>query len=276
MPFTNPTPPAQSITIPTGATTGPRIVIGNTVPPELTAWAILHGFTINSVILEYYDTTSYKWEAVGTIFGNNTVFTGTYDTTNGVIFYNEYSTVTGFANQFIFGGSGVNALTDVLIAAGTTLNLEDGNNSYINLRGSSLIGPAIVTSSIETFNGATGANTTSSASFVNMGSVAVSVKKLYAATRIKIDFEASMFLSIAGTALDYGILFNGTDTVIAHSGFTTTERAMFGGTLLLGAGLAAGTYVIQARWRRTAGTGVLTQNFDDWATLTASEVTPTF
>lgn len=61
MPFKN---PQNSLTLPDGATTGPRIVLGTDIPAALQA-AYGASLVISAAIVEYYSTSDFYFEALG-------------------------------------------------------------------------------------------------------------------------------------------------------------------------------------------------------------------
>jgi hypothetical protein len=111
-----------SITIPTGATTGARIVIGSDIPPELLTWAAGNGATISAVILEYWSTTDYQFIAVGQIAATPEVWRGFYTVANGV-FILEVDAANG-VNPNLNWGYGANTGTLFVNYSGAVINIS--------------------------------------------------------------------------------------------------------------------------------------------------------
>jgi hypothetical protein len=73
----------RDITLPFPPTPGqPYIFIGPDVPTELATFNV--NLTVNAVILFYYNTTDYFFQAIGTFYGDKIYFEGTFDDVNGV------------------------------------------------------------------------------------------------------------------------------------------------------------------------------------------------
>jgi len=76
--------PIATLTIPNGATTGPRIVIGNDIPADLTAWAAgIGGVTINNIFLFYLNNTDYYFMGLGTFTALPCFFEGVSSAARG-------------------------------------------------------------------------------------------------------------------------------------------------------------------------------------------------
>jgi hypothetical protein len=124
-----------------------------------------------------------------------------------------------------------------------------------------------------------GSDTTTSDTYVNLagtGAVtSVSFTKLVSTTRIRVALAGTFFTSAATTGAMFGVNIGGTDyDVIRHSHNTagTSIRLPFSGFAFVAAGVAAGNYTVQGRWRRTAGAGTLTRDNNDWLSIEAMEV----
>jgi hypothetical protein len=120
-----------------------------------------------------------------------------------------------------------------------------------------------------------GAGTTTSASYVNMPATSsVVVTKASAATRLRIEFSCSSFVTVASTVTAFGVLVNGVDTDISRMFFNpaSTHETCPTGVIYI-SGLAASAWTVQARWKRATGAaGTLTTDANDWITLDAQEV----
>lgn len=117
------------------------------------------------------------------------------------------------------------------------------------------------------------AGTTTSASYVNMpGTPQVSFTKVDAASKVRIDFHASLYTTAYPTHVQFGVNIGGSDTLIAELEMNIQDfHHQVSGVNLI-SGLAAGTYTVQGRWRRGAGPGTLTTTTDDQTSFAVSEV----
>lgn len=122
-----------------------------------------------------------------------------------------------------------------------------------------------------------GTDTTVSATFVNIAGTgqvsSFSFTKLEAATRVKVTMSATFVAVTSNVVTTFGVLINGTDTVVCQFAPGTAASGSANGVAFI-SGLAAGTYTVQARWRRTAGSGTPTRTAsNDWLTVVCEEVT---
>jgi hypothetical protein len=123
-----------------------------------------------------------------------------------------------------------------------------------------------------------GTNTTTSATYVNMaGTGAVtsfSFTKKYSAavTQVKVDFHATFYGTGSGAAVSFAVLIGATDYDVTRFALSSIAVRQQSSGVRLISGLAAATYTVQCRWRRTAGAGTLTRDVDDWLSVTATEV----
>lgn len=126
------------------------------------------------------------------------------------------------------------------------------------------------------FNAAVGANSvefrtnglslsTTSGSFVDVPGASTSFTKLLgtSASNVVVEISPSLSASVAGTAIDIGINMNGTDTVATNFYLNTTNHTDVPTGVATFTGVAAGSYTVKARIRRTTGTGTLTQDGND-------------
>lgn|GEM_PF-6592809 len=121
-----------------------------------------------------------------------------------------------------------------------------------------------------------GTDTTTSSSYANMAgtgsTTSFSFTKVLAATVVKVSIAASWVSNTAASTVEIGVLVDGTDypckrlPVVSGAGVDQVGWAYI-------SGLAAGTYTIQARWRRSTGTGTPTRAADQWLCLSAAECT---
>lgn len=124
-------------------------------------------------------------------------------------------------------------------------------------------------------NGYTGNDTTSSAGFSTLGTSTAPFVKRLAGTKVKIEFAASCYSTVASTAVEYAVRITGPVTLTAvTSGLfinNINEHLFAAGTALL-TGAPAGSYVADPLWRRVSGTGVLTTDAGDWISYVLTEV----
>lgn len=124
-----------------------------------------------------------------------------------------------------------------------------------------------------------GSDTTTSDTYANMaGTGAVtsfSFTKLVASTRVRIAMSVTFFTSAITTGGMFGVNINSTDyDVVRHSHNTAgaSVHLTANGFAFVAAGLAAGTYTVQGRWKRTVAAGTLTRDNNDWLAIEAMEV----
>lgn len=119
------------------------------------------------------------------------------------------------------------------------------------------------------------ADTTTSATYVNLAAVSsFSFTKILTATRLKIEFDVMFFVTVNDTSTRFGVLINGVDYDVVHMGGANVSASVnitAAGNALVASGLAAGTYTIQGRWKRTAGTGTCSRATNGWLTIHCKE-----
>lgn len=122
-----------------------------------------------------------------------------------------------------------------------------------------------------------GTDTTTSATYVNLAGTGAQTSfnftKVETATRIMVTMHAS-FTAVTANALPrFGVRINGVDYDVVQAapsgvGDTTTASGIAFVT-----GVAAGTYTVQGRWKRQAGSGTPTRTADNnWLTIVCEEV----
>jgi len=124
---------------------------------------------------------------------------------------------------------------------------------------------------------ASGGDSTSSATYVSMAATSsFSFTKYLSTTAIKIDMHVTFAVGAVSTAGRFAVLINGVDYDICQMFINeANSRRIASGAVPVAAGLGAGVYTIQARWRRPSGAGALSRFVtDDWLTLCATEVAP--
>lgn len=201
--------------------------------------------------------------------------------TTGQTFFNGY--VAGDANPRItvLGGGSINwgagGTQDVNLgrAGADLLQTDDAFNAVAGLRsfGNHVTGAEGGMSG----SPGTGVYTTSSTSYASLPATSsFTINKRRSDTRLKIFMSFILFSDTAGsTGVGMGALIDGTDYDIFRGYITTTgEYVMISGFGYV-SGIGTGNKTVQARWKRTAGTGVLTANGAaslSWLCFSATEV----
>lgn len=90
----------------------------------------------------------------------------------------------------------------------------------------------------------------------------VSFTKLYTASALRVDMYTYPWVSgSASTEIDFTVQINSVDYGVCSAFFNALSlRHLCSGVRVAAGGLTAGTYTVQPRWRRTAGSG--TGNLD--------------
>lgn len=122
-----------------------------------------------------------------------------------------------------------------------------------------------------------GSDTTTSSSFVAMagtGSVtSFSFTKVLSTTRVVLRIRGNWQNATAVSDASFGMRINGTDYECDRQSLnTTTNIGRFDGFAVVPSGLAAGTYTVQAVWKRRSGTGTPTRSSTEWLSIEAKEV----
>lgn len=116
---------------------------------------------------------------------------------------------------------------------------------------------------------------TSSTSFANMsGPSSFTFTKREDGTRVRIDFHTSLEVgTIGNTKVELGVRIDGVDYAVVNRHINpVSEKHTVSGVAFL-TGINAGVYTVQARWRRSGGTGALARYAtDDWLSIAAMEV----
>lgn len=159
MPFKN---PPDSLTLPSDATTGPRIVLGTEIPPEIVSYDVQR--TWGAVVLWYFNDTEYYF--IGTGHKENPgptpdwdfVVKGTYTISDGITIHEELITA---ATKSVTYGDAVNFLSfhyynaEIVVESNSAVRLPQAteSNGYITrnqvgwgIIGSGLLGGAGVLS----------------------------------------------------------------------------------------------------------------------------------
>jgi hypothetical protein len=121
------------------------------------------------------------------------------------------------------------------------------------------------------------AGTTTSAAYVDApGSPTITLNKTYVQTYIRLDLGTSLFSTLAGTVVRYGILFNGTtDSDLSIFGISVANtHVAIAATTVIFAWAFKGPVTMRLRWKRVSGGGTLTMDSNDMVSLTAVEMPP--
>lgn len=106
---------------------------------------------------------------------------------------------------------------------------------------------------------------TTTAAYVDMTAPAsFTFNKLYTSTAIKIDMSFTSLCNASATDLRVAVQINGVDYEIVkfvNNAVSIRDYAM--GTAVIASGLAAGSYLVKARWRRASGTGTISRFITD-------------
>jgi len=122
-----------------------------------------------------------------------------------------------------------------------------------------------------------GTDTTTSATYVNMGgtgsTTSVVATKKSAGTRLLVEIAMSFFVTVNDTTTRFGVNVNSVDyDIFRLAGTVSSGVHVFISGFQYISGLSAGSYTIQGRWRRDAGTGTCTRDLNDWFNLRCREV----
>lgn len=117
------------------------------------------------------------------------------------------------------------------------------------------------------------ATNTTSAAFVDYGTVSTTGTKTVSSSRLLVAWSSSWFTDTSGTVAEFGIGFNGTDTACGiYYANTRLRHDVVSGVIAVGSGVAAGSYTLQLRWRRSDGTGSCSVDASDFGSISVIEV----
>jgi hypothetical protein len=114
--------------------------------------------------------------------------------------------------------------------------------------------------------------TTASATYANLpGTTSVAFTKKSAATKLVVTINTAMSTTVANTSVRLGINIDSTDydCVTVHIN-PPNQHTQMSCTFVI-SGPTAGAKTVQARWRRTLGTGTLVMDTNDWTNVTVTE-----
>ncbi|GAA2843931.1 hypothetical protein Acy02nite_68520 [Actinoplanes cyaneus] len=144
----------------------------------------------------------------------------------------------------------------------------------VAIGGALAVGGVPVFRNVKTINNAQGTGTTTVATYAALpGTSSLAFTKKYSGTQTKL--IARLTASCAATAVStvrMAVRISGTDYDIAHRSFETVNKhdRLSGEREITG--VSAGTYTVQAMWRRVSGTGTISSDSNDWLSLAIEEV----
>jgi len=120
--------------------------------------------------------------------------------------------------------------------------------------------PATVMKTKISYGSISGTPTTTSSSYADLTGWSVSFQKLYTVTKVRFELAIPAYVQTSGsTAVAIAIRMNSVDYEVCSRLYNDVSvRDWIGGVRLDAAGVAAGTYTCQARWKRVSGTGTVT------------------
>lgn len=120
-----------------------------------------------------------------------------------------------------------------------------------------------------------GALNTTSATYVDITGASVSFTKIFAVTRVRFTLHLTHWVSAAiPTTADFAMRINAVDYPIAltYRNDTIGNHQAASGIAVVPGGLAAGAYTVQARWKRSAGTGTVQLDSNDRISFSVREI----
>jgi len=137
-------------------------------------------------------------------------------------------------------------------------------------------GGSIVTGSIATIElvtDSTGTYSTISATYVDIGTVEVSITKQQNGTDLLLILYTSLYSDSTNTVFAYGVNDGSSDYDVLVGTFNPANTHLsFSGAAKI-TGLSSGVQTLRARWKRTSGAGELNMDSGDTLTMTVQEVT---
>lgn len=132
-------------------------------------------------------------------------------------------------------------------------------------------------SNVAGINTVSGANdTTTSGSYANLAATSsFSFTKIRGnGSGIKIEMHITCLSTATGTVGKFGVNINGVDYDVCQITFDAANtQVQASGVVVAAPNLAAGTYTVQGRWKRTTGAGTMTRNITThWLSIAAMEV----
>jgi hypothetical protein len=121
-------------------------------------------------------------------------------------------------------------------------------------------------------------DSTTSDTYVNLagaGATSFSFTKLATSTRIRLQMSATFFSSVTTMGPQFGVNINSVDYDVCRLSQNlpaASVHLLATGFAYVPAGVAAGTYTVQGRWRRLVAGGTLSRDGNDWLSIEAMEV----
>lgn len=113
--------------------------------------------------------------------------------------------------------------------------------------------------------------------FTNLGAgSSVSFTKNQTASRLLVEMSAQFQSTSTGRGVEFGVHIGSTDYLVApyHQSLPAANARLTASGHAFIAGVAAGTFTVQGRWRAVGGSGTINRFAgDDWISCTITEVT---
>lgn len=275
----------------TAGTDDPQILIGPDLPPELAAENFI------AAIVFRFDATKYAFIGLYDEVTNMVMARGTVDETavppvvylenmrqdsltwgNEGTFFFEYAPFPSLSEEvFRFqnevGNARVDFANNTFVEGDLRVRLID--KAVLTVEGDQIVG------GFKAINGqavTAGTDTTTSATYVNLAgtgaTTSISFPKRFDATALEVVMSPVFWANGASSGARFGARINGTDYDICQVAPPASARTGVSGVRKVAAGLAAGTYTVQARWLRYTGAGTLTRDTLDWFSMSVREVDP--
>jgi hypothetical protein len=261
MPFKN---PPTSLTLPANAgPNDPRYVINADIPPEIATFAYAtETATTVACVLWYGAAGNYQFQCLARLSpsGRYAVFRG------GVAANGDLGPYESILWQDVPPfGTLVTATYEGFFKfiAGCQVTVETG--ATLDINGHRISG------SENGFNGIITGPFTTSAAYVDVTGVTFNLTKEYASTRVCLSGAGAGLSNSANTVAQFGVNLGGVDYDLFNITWNPVNTHLPGaGTNYVAAGLAAGIYTVQLRWKRTAGAGTASIS-NDFFSLSARE-----
>jgi hypothetical protein len=262
-----------SLTLPSDALPGqPRIVIGSQLPPPLDTYVVApwsRPFT--SGIIFYAGTAGDDDYIFLAVVVQSAGFNGVNLTigavANGVL-QERSPGVPGGLRLSMDTNSPLDVHFDLANFAGQLSRVSMGSGVPPVLTTDKQIAPMQSVDEIAWFIPAVGGVTLNvTGVYQLLGGSPLNIIVVNEAIRAVFYVQASAWSSVVGTAIEFGMRFNGTDYTVGQFLFNTAgEHHFFGGRFFIPGGVPAGSYQGRIIWRRTSGTGILTtDSADRWS-----------
>jgi hypothetical protein len=159
---------------------------------------------------------------------------------------NQLKTDDDFVAASLVTAGTVSSAGDILAGSG------NGVNGFAVTSGSDTI-------AVGTYTNLAGTGSQTSFTFV----------KRFTSTRVRLSGSIGISAAAVGGAM-LGATINGTDYDICVAVTASAARGSGSGARYI-AGIPAGTYTVQGRWKRSAGSGTITRDVNDWLSIECQE-----